>query len=292
MRIHEAAAQVGCTQRAIKFYEEKGLLPPVTRGENGYRDFSSEDIRVLQEIHAYRKLGISIPDIRRLLKGNSDVLLQDILEKKKAESAKQQREIDALQAYMSRHEPHKLNEAVDYASLCDTIRLQLPGPIGAYIASHFEPYLQISITTEEQKDALDRILAFWDRPEIRPTILMRMTALFSKLLPASNASLMDQQIASMLHPDEQTYERLKAQTLKTVRLRENPLIHFSPTELFKRQTAKAFKNIGYYDLFIPQMKRLSPAYKAYHDALDALNERLCQDLGLYYDAQFNLRLKQ
>ena len=36
------------------------------------------------------------------------------------------------------------------------------------------------------------------------------------------------------------------------------------------------------------MKRLSPAYRAYHDALSALNDRLCRDLGLHYDSDFNL----
>ena len=40
MRIAEAAKAVGCTQRAIKFYEEKGLLSPVARSENGYRDYT------------------------------------------------------------------------------------------------------------------------------------------------------------------------------------------------------------------------------------------------------------
>ena len=63
MRIHEAAKAVGCTQRAIKLYEEKGLLPPISRSENGYRDYSEEDIRILHEIQAYRKLGISLSDM-------------------------------------------------------------------------------------------------------------------------------------------------------------------------------------------------------------------------------------
>ena len=47
MRIKEAAQAVGCTCRAIKFYEEKGLLPAVARQENGYRDYTQEDLRRL-----------------------------------------------------------------------------------------------------------------------------------------------------------------------------------------------------------------------------------------------------
>ena len=62
MRIAEAAKAVGCTQRAIKFYEEKGLLSPVARSENGYRDYTEEDVRLLHEIHPFaapRKRGRS-----------------------------------------------------------------------------------------------------------------------------------------------------------------------------------------------------------------------------------------
>ena len=84
MRIAEAAKAVGCTQRAIKFYEEKGLLSPVARSENGYRDYTEEDVRLLHEIQAYRKLGIGLADIKRLLAGDAQALLRGILEKKRA----------------------------------------------------------------------------------------------------------------------------------------------------------------------------------------------------------------
>ena len=32
--------------------------------------------------------------------------------------------------------------------------------------------------------------------------------------------------------------------------------------------------------------------KAYHDALDKINQRICEDLGLYYDSNFQLVLKK
>ena len=90
MRIQEAAKAVGCTQRAIKFYEEKGLLPSVTRSENGYRAYTHDDLRTLHAIQAYRKLGISIGDIKTLLAGENTQLLNDILAQKKADAAAKQ----------------------------------------------------------------------------------------------------------------------------------------------------------------------------------------------------------
>ena len=47
MRINEAAEKVGMTKRAIKYYEEQGLLT-VSKDENGYRNYTEEDIRILK----------------------------------------------------------------------------------------------------------------------------------------------------------------------------------------------------------------------------------------------------
>lgn len=60
MMINEAARRADLTRRAIKFYEEKGLLKPA-KDANGYRNYTEEDLLRLKEICFYRKLGISIP---------------------------------------------------------------------------------------------------------------------------------------------------------------------------------------------------------------------------------------
>ena len=54
---------------------------------------------------------------------------------------------------------------------------------------------------------------------------------------------------------------------------------------------KSLRDQGYYDIFIPNMKELSPDYKKYQDALVAVNDRICKDLNLYYDSNFNLVMK-
>ena len=288
MRIAEAAGAVGCTQRAIKFYEEKGLLPPVTRSENGYRNYTEEDVRILHEIQAYRKLGIGLADIRRLLTGDAQALLREILEKKRAEADAQQQTIAALEAYLRQPDALALDEAVDFDTIADAMLAQLPGFFGSYLASHFAPYLKLHITTPEQQDAYRRILAFWDNPKLRLPLTFRMSMLLSRLVPQMPAGAMDAQIQAMLNPSEEAYSRMREQTLRTVRMRKNPLVRYLPGEVMKRRMMRALKDCGYYDVFIPEMKRLSPAYRAYHDALSALNDRLCRDLGLHYDSDFNL----
>lgn len=292
MRIHEAAKAVGCTQRAIKFYEEKGLLPNVTRSENGYRDYTSDDLRTLHAIQAYRKLGISIGEIKALLAGENMQMLNDILTRKKADAAAKQEEIQALEAFIASGDETKLNESVDYESIAQAMREQLPGFFGQYLSKHFAPYLNIRIHTQEQQEAYQRILTFWDNPSLKLPLLYRLSAALSLLVPPVSAEQMDIKLKSMLTLDEVSYARILTQTEKSIRLRENPLIRYSPGEVLKRRMMRSLRNSGYFDIFIPQMKRLSPAYKAYHDAMDTLNTRLCNDLGLYYDSDFNLVRKK
>ena len=48
---------------AISYYEKQGLIR-VRKGNNGYREYSKEDIALLNEISLYRKLDIAIKDIK------------------------------------------------------------------------------------------------------------------------------------------------------------------------------------------------------------------------------------
>ena len=81
MLLNEIANEVGMTKRAIKYYEEKGLLS-VNKSNNGYRDYSTNDVDTLKRISVYRKLGVSVKDIKSLLENNDkDVLVRIYNEK-------------------------------------------------------------------------------------------------------------------------------------------------------------------------------------------------------------------
>lgn len=44
--------------------------------------------------------------------------------------------------------------------------------------------------------------------------------------------------------------------------------------------------------FIPNLKVLSPKYAEYKDAMERVNNRMCKELGLYYDTNYNLVIKK
>lgn len=72
MLINEAARKCGITKKAVQYYVEQGLVDPKVL-ENGYRDFSEEDTKVLKRVVLYRKLGLSIREIRRVLEDRGEI---------------------------------------------------------------------------------------------------------------------------------------------------------------------------------------------------------------------------
>ena len=65
MKIKQVEELVGITKKNIRFYEEQGLLN-VERAENGYREYHQADVIRLQEIKLFRKMDISIEEMKLL----------------------------------------------------------------------------------------------------------------------------------------------------------------------------------------------------------------------------------
>ena len=66
MNIGTAATKSGLTTKTIRYYEDIGLVTPA-RSENGYRDYSDENVHCLNFIQRSRSLGFSIDECHALL---------------------------------------------------------------------------------------------------------------------------------------------------------------------------------------------------------------------------------
>ena len=67
MKIGELAKQSGLNASRIRFYEARGLLHAVVRGENGYRSYPPEALQVLRIITGAQRAGFSLEEIRKLI---------------------------------------------------------------------------------------------------------------------------------------------------------------------------------------------------------------------------------
>lgn len=82
MKIKEAARLTGLTEKAIRLYEEKGLIVPDTRLVAGrvFREYPAETVDELRRIAILRRCGFSLQQIARIQCGQEQELEQVLAE--------------------------------------------------------------------------------------------------------------------------------------------------------------------------------------------------------------------
>jgi DNA-binding transcriptional MerR regulator len=71
--IGELAKRSGLTIKAIRFYSDRGLVPPTDRTPAGYRLYGPEAVARLGLVRTLRELGLDIETIRRVLHEDADL---------------------------------------------------------------------------------------------------------------------------------------------------------------------------------------------------------------------------
>lgn len=67
LKIGELATAGGCQVETIRYYERERLLPAPMRSAGNYRLYGAEHLERLTFIRHCRSLGMSLPEVRRLL---------------------------------------------------------------------------------------------------------------------------------------------------------------------------------------------------------------------------------
>ncbi|APZ05621.1 Cu(I)-responsive transcriptional regulator [Kosakonia cowanii JCM 10956 = DSM 18146] len=67
MNISDVAKKTGLTSKAIRFYEQKGLVTPPLRGENGYRSYNQQHLNELTLLRQARQVGFNLEECGELV---------------------------------------------------------------------------------------------------------------------------------------------------------------------------------------------------------------------------------
>lgn len=67
MNISDVAKKTGLTSKAIRFYEEKGVVTPPLRSENGYRTYNGHHLDELNLLRQARQVGFTLDECRELV---------------------------------------------------------------------------------------------------------------------------------------------------------------------------------------------------------------------------------
>ncbi|MEE8259168.1 MAG: MerR family transcriptional regulator [Sphingomonadales bacterium] len=99
LSIGDFAKKTGLTVRALRFYEEKGLISPPRSRDNDRRYYGAAELREVQKIVSLKQLGFPLSEIEHLIKGRKASLPQVLiaqLETLKVEKSEVENAIKAL----------------------------------------------------------------------------------------------------------------------------------------------------------------------------------------------------
>ena len=70
LTVSEAAGRLGVSVKALRLYEQRGLIAPI-RSAAGWRAYGRDEMRRARDIAALRALGFSLAQVARVLKGDA-----------------------------------------------------------------------------------------------------------------------------------------------------------------------------------------------------------------------------
>lgn len=280
MLINEIAKRCNITKKAVQYYVEQGLIVPEVL-QNGYKDFSEADVELLKQIVLYRKLGLSISEIKRVLENPNEITY--ILHQRTLELEREKVRQELLKRLESGEKVENLEQEINNISSNTIIIKKLlelfPSYYGKFISLNFARYLTGTIETQEQMKAFQQIIDFFDNvPDIN--------------LPNDLQEYLDQYLEE--YASDEGIEKInyilqeKAHAVQDidefVKNNKNILDEYQKwkqTDEYKNSPAfrmmeymKQFCTAnGYYDIFIPAMRKLSPLYNEYYEQMLRANDK-------------------
>ena len=278
MTMHEVCARLGLTKKAVRYYISEGLIAP-RRLENGYADFSEADCEALERIALLRRLDLPLSEIRALIAGGS---AEAALERLDRQIEREQTALGLLREFSRTRDYAQLRAALDREAQRRTIAERLesafPGGFGRMAALMFAPYLNQPIETDDQRAAYDEIIAFLDgAPAIDPALIDEMQRAFAPI-DAETAEKMRRAKESAAADPQNWLEENEELVRQYAAFKQSAAYRASPAGKIEDYLRAFCQESGYNDVFIPALRRLSPAYDAYQRRLISANDAFSRAL--------------
>ena len=278
MLINEVRQNANLTKKAIEYYTEQELVSPAVL-ENGYRDFSLKDVEQLKKISLFRKLGLSVQDIKAILADETGDTLQKIAVQKEMAVQRAQAKRTALDKLCRGHSDLTAElEAIELnATITEKLLELFPGYYGRFVCLHFARFLNEPIATEEERHAYSDITTFLDNvpslvfPDDVQTFLDENTKDYS---PDAISTLLESVKHSIENPETYLTENSKEVIEQYYEFRQSDAYKDSPISKMQAILKEFNRSSGYYDVFIPAMKILSKPYTEYCHQMKVANEIL------------------
>ena len=290
MLINEVAKRCDVTKKAIQYYVSQGVITPTVL-ENGYSDFSEEDVKLLNKVVLYRRLGLSVPEIKRVLENQNDVkgiLYQRVLELER-EKVKQ----GILRRLSEGVDIEELSQDINQIDASTIIIQRLldlfPSYYGKFISLNFARYLTGTIETEDQMEAFGDIIEFFDNvPDLDiPSDLQEFMDEYLDLYSSEEGVEKINAIVQAKHDAMQDIDAFMKDNKEKIdeyqRIKQTDEFKNTPAYRLMELMKEFCASSGYYDVFIPAMRRLSPLYDEYYKQMLVANEKFVKEHPEYLE---------
>lgn len=283
MYINEVIEKVGITRKACLYYEEKDLIQP-KYDSNGYRIYDDFDLERLIEIKLYRMLDLSILEIKEIFLSNiKEETLRKIYLKKKNKNDLEVEKLKLLKE-MDGFNIDLINKKIENLEKNNTIKTRLldkfPDFYSRLLFIHFNQFLDVVIETKEQRVAYYNIVKYLDSlnyEDIPYELYKEYEEVFEfwtddRLIEVEeNKQKLRQDSSEFLRQNKfnikQYYEYINSSEYKDSNL-----------YIINESISQIFKSREYQEIFIENLKVLSPEYKKYFDDMSNININIEKEL--------------
>lgn len=271
----EVQKKAGLTRKAIEYYEEKGLIKP-EKYENGFRNYSQEDLIILKKISSLRRLGLSVGEIDKYLNKGPESLTE-ILRRQELKVTLDKKRKDILKLMISGEKEEIIEEELKKLereeSLYDKLERVFPGYFGQVFFTSYRPFLNESLNKEDKK-AFDEFVSFlddlpsFDLTEEEKAYIEEMTSSFDiKTLQ----DLADAKNEAVNNPEDWLEEN-KDLIESYNSYKNSPEYQNSPSKKIQDKLKKFMTENNFYEISIPLIRKFSRSYDAYYKKLLVAND--------------------
>jgi len=227
-------------------------------------------------------LGISVEEIKTLLADETGDMLQKLAVQKELNVQREQAKkalLDKLSCGKSYSEIRRELKAIEQGeTVTEKLLEAFPGYYGRFICMHFAHFLNEQIVTDDQKSAYREIVAFLDEvPSLEfPQDLREFLTKNTKNMSNENIRKMIENTKRSIENPEKFLSDNKEILDRYLEYKQSDEFKNSPIYKIQSLLKEFNRTSGYYDIFIPAMKRLSASYAEYYKQLEIANKKMLE----------------
>ena len=272
----------GLTRKALEYYEEKGFIHP-RRLENGYREYSEKDAEILNKIALFKKLGLTITEIKDCLKSDG-ATASIFLRRKEQELESDKKRKVVFDLYIKGENTDLINEKLAVIEAEDSIYKRLerafPGYLGQCLFAAYQPFLQEPLS-KDGEEAFKKYIQYLDS---LPTFeLSREEQDYVDELSSSFNMKTLKEVNEAKIAAVESYEKWHNENKDTISIYDRYLnsddYKTSPMKNIQDQLKTFLIDHHYYEVAIPLIRQFSKSYDHYYKKLTEASDYYLKQKG-------------